>query len=207
MALLEKHTESDCLWGIWKIEETVEDLLLYFSHPENYQQAMEHLIAEGRRLEWLSVRALLLELCGEEKQIAYRENGMPYLLDGSANISISHTRGYVAVVVSTDRNVGIDIEQYGEKILRLGSKFMSEKELEYIDSENEIYHLLLHWSAKETIFKILGEQGVDFREHLYIEPFGIEKRGTIYAHEFKTSAKQKFTIRYRIDPEFVITRI
>lgn len=207
MALLEKHTESDCLWGIWKIEETVEDLLLYFAHPESYELAMEHLVAEGRRLEWLSVRALLLELCGEEKQIAYHSNGMPYLLDGSANISISHTRGYVAVVISTQRIVGIDIEQYGEKILRLGGKFMSENELEHIDTENEIYHLLLHWSAKESIFKVLGEEAVDFKEHLCIEPFTVEQRGVIKLQEFKTPLKQKFIINYRTDVDFVITRV
>lgn len=206
MALLEKHTEPDCLWGIWKIEETVDDLLLSFSHPESYELAMAHLVASSRRLEWLAVRALLLELSGEEKQIAYHANGMPYLLDGSAFISISHTRGYVAVVLSTERPMGIDIEQYGDKILRLANKFMTDDELEHVDAESDIYHLLLHWSAKETIFKILGEQAIDFKEHLCIYPFTVEEKGSFEAQEFKTPLQRKFTIFYRTDADFVLTR-
>mgnify|MGYP000016543064 CR=1 FL=1 len=67
------------------------------------------------RLEWLAVRVLLYTLSGEEKEIAYHPSGKPYLADASASLSISHTKGYVAVVLGLPgREVGIDIEQYGE---------------------------------------------------------------------------------------------
>ncbi len=205
MALLEKYTEVDCLWGIWKMEESVEDLLLYFSDPRKQEREMCHLTAEGRRLEWLSVRALLTELCGEEKQIEYLPSGRPFLSDRSYHISISHTRGYVAVILSPQREVGIDIEQYGERILKLRSKFMSKEELQVVSADREVYHLLLHWSAKETLFKLISEEEVDFKEHLRVYPFTPIEIGTFDAQEFRTEKQQKYLVHYQIHPNFVIT--
>ncbi|WP_321436758.1 4'-phosphopantetheinyl transferase superfamily protein [uncultured Bacteroides sp.] len=205
MAVLEKHIDVNCRWGIWKMEETIEHLLLLFSDPAQQLEQMQHLTAQCRRLEWLSVRALLKELCGEEKQIKYLSTGMPYLSDHSFHISISHTRGYVAVILSTQKKVGIDIEQYGERILKLRTKFMSKQEIETISADKEVYHLLLHWSAKETLFKIIGEEAVDFKEHLLISPFIPEKKGTFNAYELRTAKQQKFLLHYQIHPDFVIT--
>lgn len=113
----------------------------------------------------------------------------------------------MAVVLSAERTVGIDIEQYRDKILRLAGKFMSDEELESVDSEHEIYHLLLHWSAKESLFKVMGEQDIDFKEHLRVYPFNLKEKGTFEVQEFKTLAQRKYTVRYRTDADFVITRI
>jgi len=205
MAILEKYIETDCRWGIWKMEESIEDLLMLFSDPGQQLEQMQHLTAQCRRLEWLSVRALLKNLCGEEKLIEYLPSGMPYLSDNSFHISISHTRGYVAVILSSQKKVGIDIEQYGERILKLRAKFLSEQEIETINADKEVYHLLLYWSAKETVFKLLGEQDVEFREHLLINPFNPEGKGTFTACEFRTDKKQQFLIHYQTHPDFVIT--
>lgn len=205
MAVLEKHIEADCRWGIWKMEESIEELLILFSNPGQQLEQMQHLTAQGRRLEWLSVRALLKNLCGEEKQIEYLPSGMPYLSDNSFHISISHTRGYVAVILSSQKKVGIDIEQYGERILKLRTKFLSEQEIKTISSEKEVYHLLLYWSGKETMFKLLGEQEVEFKEHLLISPFYPEEKGTFTARELRTTKRQNFLIHYQTHPDFVIT--
>jgi len=205
MAILEKHIEAGCRWGIWKMDESIEELLSLFSNPEQQLGQMQHLTAQCRRLEWLSVRALLKNLCGEEKLVEYFPSGMPYLSDHSFHISISHTRGYVAVILSSQKKVGIDIEQYGERILKLRTKFLSEQEIQTISSEKEIYHLLLHWSAKETMFKLLGEQDVEFKEHLLISPFHPEEKGTFTARELRTAEQQNFLIHYQTHPDFVIT--
>lgn len=205
MAVIEKYIEDDCRWGIWKMEETFDDLLLQFINPSQILEQMQHLTAPFRRLEWLSVRALLKELCGEEKQVAYLPSGKPYLADQSYQISISHTKGYVAVILNPSKKVGIDIEQYGDRILKLRSKFLSEKEIAAIYSDKEVLHLLLHWSAKETMFKLLGEEGVDFKEHLLIAPFMPEENGTFDACEMRTAKQQKFRLHYRVHQDFVIT--
>ena len=80
--------------------------------------------AEKRKQEWLAVRVLLKELCGEEKGIAYLPSGKPYLEDGSAFVSFSHTSGYVAVALHPSAEVGVDIEQYGTRVQRVASRFI-----------------------------------------------------------------------------------
>lgn len=52
----------------------------------------------------------------EDKEIGYSSEGKPHLTDNSSFISISHTKGYVAVILSSVAPVGIDIEQYGQRV-------------------------------------------------------------------------------------------
>ncbi|MBP1593795.1 MAG: hypothetical protein H6Q12_813 [Bacteroidetes bacterium] len=100
---------------------------------------------------------------------------------------------------------GIDIEQYGERIIKLGAKFLSEEEIESINPDKKVYHLLLYWSGKETVFKVLGEQVADFKKYLLIEPFNPEEKGLFNAKELKTDAQQSFLVYYQTHPDFVIT--
>ena len=129
MPLFLQHTALPSRWGIWKTEESPEELLAMLPHQEVYREGMRRFTAAHRRLEWLAVRVLLYTLSGEEKEIAYHPSGKPYLADDSASLSISHTKGYVAVVLGLPgREVGVDIEQYGERVRKVAHKFMREDE-------------------------------------------------------------------------------
>jgi phosphopantetheinyl transferase len=161
--------------------------------------------AEKRKQEWLAVRVLLKELCGEEKKIAYLPSGKPYLEDGSAFVSFSHTSGYVAVALHPSAEVGVDIEQYGTRVQRVASRFIREDEKVSVDSGDEIYALLLHWSAKETMFKLMEDEAVDFIKHLHILPFVPEESGTFHACEYRSGQEQEFLIHYDTHPDYVLT--
>ena len=161
--------------------------------------------AEKRKQEWLAVRVLLKELCGEEKKIAYLPSGKPYLEDGSTFVSFSHTSGYVAVALHPSAEVGVDIEQYGTRVQRVASRFIREDEKVSVESGDEIYALLLHWSAKETMFKLMEDEAVDFIKHLHILPFVPEESGTFHACEYRSGQEQKFLIHYDTHPDYVLT--
>ena len=109
--------------------------------------------------------------------MVYLPSGKPYLADGSAHISISHTNGYVAVALHPTEEVGIDIERYGVRVCRVVSRFVRPDEEKTMNQGDEVYVLLLHWSAKETLFKVMGVEGVDFIRHLHIFPFVMEEEG------------------------------
>ena len=205
MALYRTYKEDGLLWGIWKMEETVDELLSLFPRPDFYQNEMQRFSTESRRKEWLTTRALLFALCGEEKEIDYYPNGKPFLSDRSFYISISHTRGFVAVILHPDVEVGIDIEQQSDRVLKVCSKFVNEDEFAAIIPEKEVQHLLLHWSAKETLFKLMNEQGVDFKAHLHIYPFIPADNGMFVGEELKTGYRKKYNIHYIIHPSFVMT--
>lgn len=206
MPLFLQHTDSSCQWGVWKTDETLDELLAMLPSKDVYLQGMQRFKAEYRRLEWLAVRVLLYTLLGEEKEIAYYTTGKPYLADASASISISHTKGYVAVVLGMpDKEVGIDIEQYGERVRRVAHKFMREDEEASLFRGTEIWSLLLHWSAKETMFKCMNASDVDFREHMRVLPFPVNESGIFSAEEYRTAEKRRFTIHYYLSSDFVLT--
>lgn len=206
MSLLMQHTDASCRWGIWKVEETQDELLELLPNPETYRQGMQRFSAAHRRLEWISVRVLLYTLLGEEKEIVYHAGGKPYLADQSASISISHTRGYVAVIIGeAGCEVGIDIEQYGERVHKVAHKYMRADEQVSLYQGVKTWSLLLHWSAKEVMFKCLNTDEVDFREHLHIHPFTLSSQGIFSAQEYRTARQLKFQIHYLLHPDFVLT--
>ncbi|MDR0962601.1 MAG: 4'-phosphopantetheinyl transferase superfamily protein [Mediterranea sp.] len=208
MPLFLRHTEPFGMWGIWKTEETIDELLALLPHDAPYRTDILRFGALHRRQEWLAVRMLLYTLLGEEKTIAYLSGGKPYLSDHTHTIGISHTGGYVAVIVGAPRgNVSIDIEQYGERVHRVAHKFMRPDESVPSYCGTDTWSLLLHWSAKETLFKSLNTPEVDFREHLRIMPFEPSASGTFAAREYRTPQQRQYTVYYRIFEEFVLTWI
>ncbi len=148
-------------------------------------------------------RILMKELMGEEKEVYYNQSGKPFLTDKSYHISVSHTKGYVAVAVNQVKHIGLDIEQISEKIRRVQSRLIAGSE--YIDKENELIHLLLHWSAKEAMFKFIDVEGVNFLSNLFVDKFiPSQNGGTFRTSETRTEKAYKFNAYYKIDKDFVL---
>lgn len=204
MSLYRIFREEELLLGIWKCEETTAQLLALLKHLSWYEDKLAK-FSESRKREWLAVRVLLAALCGEEKEIGYYPSGKPYLKDGSAHISISHTRGYVAVALHPSSKVGMDIEQYGTRVKNVASRFIRPDEQPTSLQGDEIYGLLLHWSAKETLFKLVDREGVDLIRHLRVFPFRTADKGRFEACEYKTEQQRQYDIHYITHPDFVLT--
>ena len=208
MPLYHIYTEDDVRVGVWKADEDETQLLAGLDHPEWVADTPDvplDSLSPKRRHERLSVRVLLRELCGEEKRIAYEPSGRPYLADGSAQLSISHTRGYVAVALHPTRPVGVDIEQYGTRVHQVASRFLRADEAVTLATGDATYGLLLHWSAKETLFKLLGMEGVDFLQHLQLLPFTLQDAGTCYGCEYRSPAHRRYVLHYVTHADFVLT--
>lgn len=205
MALFLDFKTDIVRWGVWKMDESVEELLALLPDPDPYEQALQRFTAAHRRLEWLSVRVLLYQLLREMKEIGYEPSGKPYLTDRSRFLSISHTKGYVAVILSPVSEVGIDIEQYGQRVHKVAHKFMRADEEAKAYCDDTTWGLLLHWSAKEVMFKCMNCAEVDFREHLRIAPFELQKQGVFAAQEYRSEQQRHFQIQYLIHPDFVLT--
>lgn len=116
------------------------------------------------------------------------------------DISISHTRGYAAVALTTKGVIGIDIEQISNRVQRVKSRFVRDDE-----SAETITSMLLHWSAKETAYKMLHRTNVDFLQHLSIQPFPEQEEGTLLLRETRTDDKNIISVNYKVFPDFVLT--
>lgn len=201
MPVLFKHT--DPLLGVWKIEETSDELLSMLVLRSEYLPFLQDIKTEKRRQEWLATRILLKELSGSELLIAYHEDGAPYLPDFPFHLSISHTNGYAAVLLQEQPTAGIDIEYYSTRILKIRSRFMSPEEDASVRPDNVVNHLLVYWCAKEALFKMIRQKDVDFIEHLHIEPFAYSDSGQIKAYETRTGDACSYILRYEVMPDFV----
>lgn len=204
MPLLKKQEAP--LWGIWEIKESAEELLSFLKQTKWYSPFLQKIKMECRRQEWLAVRVLLKHLLGREAHIDYKESGMPYLPDyPDLHISISHTKGYAAILLSDLPLPGIDIEYISPRIKKVTSRFMSEQELQQVDKSCELGSFLLYWSAKETVFKALQQSDVDFCKHIYIRPFIPTDSGWFYAIETSTPFQRRYLVNYEINNDFVVT--
>lgn len=202
MALWYKHHSS--LRGIWKLEESSDELLAKLEYKAAYQPFLERVSSEKRRQEHLACRVLLKELLGEEALVNYHSNGAPFLPHIPLCISISHTKDYVAVILD-EQPTGIDIEYHSNRILKIRSRFMSPDEEAGIEPAHEVEHLLVHWCAKETLFKVMGQENVDFREHLHVRPFPYADQGLFIGFETRTPDHHEYKLAYQVTPEYVLT--
>ena len=191
-------TNKSSVIGIRKITEPWQDILKCF---QSKPYGIDEIKSDKRKQEWLSVRSLLQQITGSETCIIYKENGTPVLKNSNYNISISHTIGYVAIILSENPNPGIDIEYHSGRAWKLRKKFLSEKELEMFSGEQ---NATLCWCAKETAFKALQQTNVDFIEHLHIEPFTVSDKGILKLKETKTPQQQTFYIDYQINENYII---
>lgn len=204
MSLFARFEGDSWFMGIWRMDETLDELQVALSSVVLWEEALSRFSSLQRRQEWLSVRLLLRHLLQEDKQICYLPSGKPRLADDSRCISISHTKGYVAVIVGR-REVGIDIERYAMRVHKVVSRFMRPDEIVSAYRNDETWSMLLHWSAKEVMFKCLDAEGVDFCRHLHIRPFVVQEQGRMEACEYRTGQRRLFSIDYRIYPDFVLT--
>ncbi len=133
----------------------------------------------SRKLEFLSVRALLAELLGKDARIVYNKNNKPFLKDGSRFISISHSHNLTAILMSANEKVGIDLEYMSTNIGRIAFKFINRREKITKEQENRRYHLYLHWCAKEALYKICDKEGISIKKNITIEPFEVKESGEI----------------------------
>jgi 4'-phosphopantetheinyl transferase EntD len=190
------------------LQENSVSLLARLSFAERYLPVLERM-TENRKREWLTIRVLLKELLGEEKEIRYDPLGKPYLPDNSFNISISHTQGYAALILNKEKEVAVDIEYITPRIEKVRSRFVNEEEEKFLSQKQLRIHLLLHWSAKESLFKLLNKENVNFKTQLHIRPFEptLGKWHNFAAYETRTEKQDVFTIHYFVHKDYVATYI
>ncbi|MCA1747361.1 MAG: 4'-phosphopantetheinyl transferase superfamily protein [Bacteroidales bacterium] len=193
---LKTEIQPDCLLGVWEITEDYDTLYSLVRLDKAERARLDSFRSLSRKLEWLSVRALIKSMKGDYSKITYNADNKPFINGGSANISISHSRSLTAILVSPDKRVGIDLEYMSGKISGLGHKFMNERERLTEDPENKKFHLYLHWCAKEALFKICDKQDVNFKEGITILPFEPTDNGFIRGHVVNSVGEELFDLEY-----------
>lgn len=160
--------------GLWQMGESPEQLFDLYPHLLPYRSSLDDKYKnDGRKLEFLAIRALMYEMLrvnGASKGLlshagdfTHNEQGKP--LFRGYHVSISHTKGYAALILSKKSEVAVDIEYMSDRVERIASKFLRKDErADSLDAK------LVHWCAKETVFKLFSEENLLF-EDMRVKPF------------------------------------
>jgi phosphopantetheinyl transferase len=197
MGCITKHYLNEfSILGVWKIEEDLNALLSLVVLDNDEKKKYKGFSSNSRKLEFLSVRALLSELIGKEAKIVYNKNNKPFLKDGSMFISISHSHKLTSILLSTNEKVGIDLEYMSTNIAAIAFKFLNRKEKVTKEQEERKYHLYIHWCAKEALYKICDKEGISIRKNITIEPFKLKESGEIKGHVHTDKINESFDLYY-----------
>ena len=173
MGVISNTTTQNCTIVIWKITETLEELLQLANTISTAD-----FNTEKRKKEWIVSRLLLNEI-NPNYSVSYNAFGAPEL-NNDSSISISHSKGLVAIIISQQK-VGLDIEQISDKPLKLSSKFIAKDLHENLSKEKAT----LIWCAKEAIYKWHQKGNINFIKDIKLHNFEIAGKGILTA-EFKT---------------------
>lgn len=169
----------------------------------------------NKRLQHLAGRYLLQEIVPGFPMdlILIADTRKPYVKGDSHHFSISHCGNFAAAIVSTTNRVGIDIEMYTEKTLKILHKFLSEAEWSMVkgqwsmvNSEEAklsqsmpIWHLTtLLWSVKEAVYKWFGNGEIGFIQHMQAVKIKGGKEGRITMDFLRNPTPEQVLIDYKM---------
>lgn len=192
MPLTRKQRLDDGSWlAVWKMDEPLDSL------PRPRQVDLSQYKTQRLR-EKLTEYVLLSELANQDSLVIdHDEDGAP-LVEGF-NISISHTKGWAAMILSKWHRSGVDIEYVSDRVNKIVSRFMRDDEPQ--DTLNE---RIITWCAKEAAYKYYHEQHLGFLE-MRLLPFTQQETGT--AHVVNLRQGETKTVNYEVNKDFVLVYI
>ncbi len=125
------------------------------------------LFPEGRR-EFAFTRALVrttlsryADVAPRDWQFTFGPHGRPEIAHGDLNFNLSNTKGLIACIVGTTRDVGIDVESIERRgeTLGIADRFFSPSEATALRAlpPSEQHHRFFHlWTLKEAYIKARG---------------------------------------------------
>ncbi len=166
MEYVEKVLEKGIDIFIAKIRTDEEKMLEEISLSSQEKMKYAEMTSRKRRQEWLTYRVLLSNVLGKEFILEYQSNGKPYLLQPKKNISISHSKEYVAIAIA-EKKIGIDIEKIDTRILKLKEKILNSREVNrFVAADERVLHII--WGIKESVYKQQDEE-INYLEDIEVK--------------------------------------
>lgn len=209
MALLFiNEIDKDVRLGVWEMEENLN--YEQFASLPFYDRLMG--LSDGRRKETASVYSLLFAMTGNKNLvIGHEPSGKPYV--EGYKIGISHTKGFVSVILSMSCDVAVDIEYINTRVLRIADRFLREdekpnafqfskekKEKGDKDVVHDVIPTLLFWCAKETMYKLYSDERLTFQN---IKIMDAEQGGALCGNNLITG--ESVRIDYTFNNDYVLT--
>ena len=163
---------------LWKIEEELPFFEQMIKIPSAQLIEMENWKI-GRRREWCASRYLIKNILHTDVDGLYiDEHGKPHITSKEYEISLSHSRDFIALGWHYECSIGIDIQWKNPKVSRVAHKFCTDRELAKFpkdSSTEEREHFI--WSVKESIYKAYGKRNLSFKNNIIIDQIMLDAYG------------------------------
>ena len=203
MPIIEDLTISkDIRLIVWEISETINDLKTEDLLSKDSLKLLNQRKSEIHKKQFLAIRNILKELSIDDQDLLYDQSGKPFFRDGQ-NISFSHSDNYAAVIIGKQM-VGIDIEKRRDRILKIKEKFLGI-ELNYPGDLNA-EKAVIYWNIKESIFKSVGNSGIDFRKNILVLPLDLNNN-YIKSWYLKDDQIDSYNSYYKISKNYTLAYV
>ncbi len=197
---------KECVWGLWEITETMEELYHQWTpneHDTAYFMSISH---EGRRRQTLASRVLVQNLLQHWGKyylgIIKNRQGRPLLSEHEYYVSVSHTEHYAVAILHQSDPVGIDIEPIKEKLARIIPRVLAVEEYRHANQNLEMF--CVYWCAKEALYKLYSRRELSFREQIRIKDFDLSENGTLFGTIHADNYYHACTLFYRKIHNFIV---
>lgn len=200
MPLFKDFSDSKATILLWKFDENesldIEELL----EPENFDKISNYHPTKIK--ETLLVRKALKTILPDHK-ILYKERE-PFLFPTGLHVSISHAFPFAAIGISKNK-LGIDIEQFNPKILRIEHKFIHPHEATFFNREDEVKYLTVIWSLKESLYKIHHSNYWSLKKNYKVESFNLEELHKIQCSVYDEDNCDNYSARVEFFEDYCFT--
>lgn len=190
---------KDTVLGLWRIDESVDDFLRMGVVNDSLLAELDTMSSIQRRREVIAVRALLNRIFGYGVAYGHNENGKP-CLDNGYNVSVSHSKNIVSVIVSPQNKVAVDVEYVSRRVERVAGRLLRPDE-----HAETLMEKLLHWCTKETLYKLYSEEHLSLTDIRVLSIDGDSVSGTVSAKNVQRF--ETLNVDYCISDGFVLTYV
>jgi len=200
MPLYRDFSDDTATILVWKYDETEDLNIAELLESENAEKVKDY--HPKKLLEVLMVRKMLKGLKPNSK-ILYKERE-PFLSPKDAEISITHSFPFAAIAISKNK-IGIDIEKFNPKILRVIDKFTYKNERDFIPFDNEVTFYTIIWSVKESMYKIHHSKYWSLKKNYEVRPFELKHLHHIKCRVYDEQFSDEFKAKVEFFDDFCFT--
>ncbi len=120
-------------------------------------EKIKNISSPRRQREIIASLLMLKEIFNHKVSIIHDEYGAPTIIGIDGYISISHSATEIVIAYNQNHRIGIDIENWREQLIKVKSRFLSQKEIEIYATPQL---LLQAWTIKEALYKVAQSPGI-----------------------------------------------
>lgn len=192
-----ENLDADVQLGLWKMDGTDSSSGILSDNP-SLRSAVLSCASRKRRAEIVAVHSLLHAMTSDRSLfIGHTPVGSPFITGSDMRVSVSHTDGCAALMLSHKKNVAVDIEYVSDRVERIAGRFMRDDETATCTLSR-----LIHWCVKETVYKYFSGQNLGYHD-IRLHAFRLSREGCVIADNLRDNTSS--SVAYRVCDGYVLT--